>query len=368
MDIEETYNEFEDLAFGYADGEDESDFEEFDEDDSYEEDFDNFLTDIDFSEVRGKDFRKTLSSVNKKLRTKVIAPNSNVIVEGKGSRLNSQLPRSGQRVIAPNNDVIIEGRQKPKRPAPIARQDVPKQRQGQVGKIARDTRLPSGERIKIKGKTQKINKVIVPDDQKVIIQGVSNFILSHTRENESIKNIGYYKGKKLQELVFTFNNNTALPFNLELFNPSMPLDYLYSTSLNLNDKIEVAGGQVSYTDVLFNVLANSTMIANSKFVFSGALVNQQRSIPIIVKNKSINGEQKIYPFNLELKVDNMQVASDIVYFDFFTSINRPFIPDGMDVIQYTILPQMTVTMAFFYDQINLKKVFRKEARYDKGLL
>ena len=64
----------------------------------------------------------------------------------------------------------------------------------------------------------------------------------------------------------------------------------------------------------------------------------------------------------------MQVAKDIVFFDFFDTINRPYIPDGMDVIKYTVLPNMTVTMAFFYDQISLKKVFRKEARNDKGLL
>jgi hypothetical protein len=40
----------------------------------------------------------------------------------------------------------------------------------------------------------------------------------------------------------------------------------------------------------------------------------------------------------------------------------------MDIMKYKVLPQMTVTMALFFDQISLKKVFRKEARKDKGLL
>jgi hypothetical protein len=50
------------------------------------------------------------------------------------------------------------------------------------------------------------------------------------------------------------------------------------------------------------------------------------------------------------------------------SLNRPFIPDGMDVIKYTVLAGMTVTMAFFYKQVNLKKVFFQEARNSKKLL
>jgi hypothetical protein len=50
------------------------------------------------------------------------------------------------------------------------------------------------------------------------------------------------------------------------------------------------------------------------------------------------------------------------------SLNRPFIPDGMDVINYTVLKGNTVTMAFFYEQISLKKVFYEEARKSKNLL
>ena len=60
----------------------------------------------------------------------------------------------------------------------------------------------------------------------------------------------------------------------------MPLDYLYSTSQNINNKVQVAGGSTQYTDVLFNILANPTLIPNCKFVFDGPQVSKQVSIPL----------------------------------------------------------------------------------------
>ncbi len=376
MEFDETYDGLEQRAFGYAEGlDDPNDGMDFVDDVAYYDDFDNSLTDIDFSEIRGGSFKKNFARVGRKLNTKVIAPeNRKVIVVGKDRKLN--LPTSGQRVIAPaDRKVIVEGvgSQSMSKPTPrikkprIASPKMMKQRP--TRRVKQETQLDGGEKYNVRSKRpQKISKVVVPDDKKVIVQGVSDFIIDKKGTADSLKNIGYYKGQKLKELVLTFNNDSALPFELELFNPSMPLDYLYSTSLNINDKIQVAGGEVSYTDVLFNMLANSIMIPNAKFVFSGATVSQQKVEPIKMINKSIEGEQKIYPFNLDLQIDTMQVQSDIVFFDFFDTINRPFIPDGMDVMKYKVLPKMTVTMAFFFDQISLKKVFRKEARYDKGLL
>ena len=102
-----------------------------------------------------------------------------------------------------------------------------------------------------------------------------------------IKDIGYYKCKKLKELVFIINNNSAIDFDLELFNPSMPLDYLFSTSGNLNNKIVVAGGNVEYTDVLFNILANPMHIINAKFLFAGATLQQQINQPLISAPNSL---------------------------------------------------------------------------------
>lgn len=369
---DEIYDELEQNVFSYADENDDPYMDDdLDAELDYYDDFNSSLSDIDFSEIRGKSFKKNFSKVGTKLNTKVIAPDGRkVIIEGKERNLD--LPRSGQRIIAPENrNVIIEGRGRKQTPN-SQRSERPKMASPQMMRARRakqETQLSGGEKYNVKSKRpQKIGKIVVPNDKKVIIQGISDFIIDKKGTSDAVKNIGYYKGKKLQQLVFTFNNDSALPFELELFNPSMPLDYLYSTSLNLNDKIQVAGGEVSYTDVLFNVLANSTMIPNAKFVFAGANLSAQKVEPIKMINKSITGEQKIYPFNLDLQIDTMQVQNDIVFFDFFDTINRPYIPDGMDIMKYKVLPNMTVTMAFFFDQISLKKVFRKEARIDKGLL
>jgi len=207
-----------------------------------------------------------------------------------------------------------------------------------------------------------IGKVIIPRDRKVIIEGVNSFILSDTKETDQYKKIGYYKGKKLQQLVFIFNNNSPVDFTLELFNPSMPLDYLYSTSQNLNDVIKVAGGEVSYTDVLFNILANPVFIPNATFTISGPLKTQQTAVPLQITNKFVNGVVKIDPLNLALQIDNMQVDGNDISFDFYDTMNRPYVPDGMEIISYKILAGNTVTIGFFYEQKSIKKLFFPEAR------
>ena len=221
----------------------------------------------------------------------------------------------------------------------------------------------ANKKTQIVGKNKRsIGKVIVPRDRKVIIEGVNNFILTDTKETNLYKNIGYFKGKKLQQLVLIFNNNSPNEFNLELFNPSMPLDYLYSTSQNLNDVIQVSGGQVSYTDVLFNILANPVFIPNCTVTFSGPLASQQKSVPFLVQNKFVNGFTKIEPINIALQIDNMQVEGNNVSFDFYDVLNRAYVPDGMEVISYKILAGNTVTLAFYYEQKSIKKLFFPEAR------
>ncbi len=218
------------------------------------------------------------------------------------------------------------------------------------------------------GDAKTVKRIIVPSTQKVIIEGVDKFILGNNKDCDGVKNIGYYKCKKLKELIFTMNNNSGVDFDLELFNPSMPLDFLQSTSLNLNNKIQVAGGIVSYTDVLFNILANPTHVVNAKFTFAGAAYLQQINQPLIFKNKSIEGKQTVAPLQLQLQVDTMQVANDIVFFDIIGNLNRPFIPNGMDVIGYKVLAGCTVTFAFYYEQKDLRKFFFEEARNNKRLL
>lgn len=212
-------------------------------------------------------------------------------------------------------------------------------------------------------------KVIVPSNQKVIIQGVNDFILSQSSAADSVKNIGYYKGRKLKELILTLDNsNSLVDFNLELFNPSEPLDYLYSTSGNLNNKITTSGADLSYSDVLYNILGNPAHIVNAKFTFSGANPTGQINQSLIVKDKSIDGKQKVDPINIGLQIDNMQVANDLVFFCIMDVLNRPFIPNGVDVIQYKVLAGNICTFCFYYDQKDLRKVFFEEAKNSKKLL
>ena len=347
------YDEMESRLFGHANGVNES-LDDFSENMDYYEDFDNSLNDIDFSNISGRNFKEKFSSANRKIQgktkfKKVIVPdNRQVIVENIDKR---QFSRGNS-------------------PKPLARKPIARKQQD-ISNGSRTVELGNMpfKRGKSFSKSSKnIERIVIPDDRKVTVEKVNKYILSRDPRISAQKRIGYYKGKKLEELVLLFNNPSAVDFNLEIFNPSMPLDYIYSTSQNLNDVITVAGGQVAYTDVLFNLLANSTLIPNAKFVFAGTSLTEQLVQPIIVKNKSISGVEKVYPFNLDLSVDTMQVANDIVTFDFLETINRPFIPDGMDVLQYKILAGMSVTMVFFYEQVNLKKVFYNEAKFNRGLL
>lgn len=210
--------------------------------------------------------------------------------------------------------------------------------------------------------TKGYEKVIVPRDRSVIIEGVNNFLLSDTKESEQARNIGYYKGKKLQQLVLIFNNDTPNDFNLELFNPSMPLDYLYSTSQSLNNMIQVAGGQVSYTDILFNILANPVFIPNATITISGLKATEQKAVSFLITNKFVNGITKIEPLNIALQIDNMQVDGNNVSFDFHDVLDKPYVPDGMETITYNILAGNTVTMGFYYEQKSIKKLFFPEVR------
>ena len=301
-----------DIDDSYFDGEQESSFEGEETEDVL---VDDTFNDIDFSQFKGKNFKSDYKKVsritkNKKPKKKVVKRKKKPLVKA----------------IAVEHKAVLHGEGK------------------------------------------KMSKVIVPRDKKVIIEGVDKFLVSSSDKDNAIRNIGYYKGEKLKELVLTFNNNSALDFNLELFNPSMPLDYLYSTSLNLNNKIQVAGGgYVSYTDVLYNLLGNPLMLVNAKFTFSGTVTAQQ-SEPIVIKSKNVAGEEKIYPYQLQLQIDNMQVLKDIIFFDFPSTFGRPYFADGMEVAQYKVLAGNTITMAFYYKQRQLKKFFFPEAKEVKGLL
>jgi hypothetical protein len=329
--------------------------------------FDNALSDIDFSDVTGKDFKKNLQKVNNKIERKAgpeLKRKEVVVKKQTATRKEVAIP--AKKVAAPVKRGSLE---KDAKRSIIKTSPNLKKSKDVIKKKPLSQIIPVRKGADITGScAKKINKVIVPSDQKVIVEGVSKFILSRSSQAESIKNIGYYKGKRLNKMVLIFNNDSLIPFNLQLFNPSMPLDYLYSTSLNLNDKIQVAGSNVSYTDVLYNLLANPALFINAKFTFSGINMQAQINETLQVINKEVTGTEKIIPLNISLQIDNMQVQNDVVVFDIMKTLNRPYIPDGMDVVNYTILPGNTVTMAFYYKQVSLKKVFYQEARDNKTLL
>ena len=394
-------------------------FEEIDDWYSDFDDFDESLNDIDFSDIAGKkkDFKSSFKNANKKIDQKKIAKKTpktlsaqrnpvqrNPIrkrpIEQRKPLPGKQTQRRPIEQRKPLQQRPIEQR-KPigKRPieqrkpieqrpieqrkplpgkvvAPITKKEVvektkqqglPKRKVEKPKQPVSKQQIPVTKRANIDRSEKKISRILVPDDKKVIVEGVSKFILSQKPGDVSIKNIGYYKGQKLKELVLIFNNTTPNPFTIELFNPSAPLDYLYNTSQNLNNKIEVSGNQVAYSDVLFNLLANPTLIPNCKFTFAGVNINAQKAIPLSVIDREITGEEFIQPLNIDLTIDNMQVQGDVTFFDISQKLNRPYIPDGMDTIQYTVLPNMSVIMAFFYYQKSIKKAFFEEARIENQM-
>lgn len=305
---------------------------------------DDSFSDIDFSQLDG-DFKNNVKRVNMMMAAR--QPKQRII----------------RKVSVPTDrSLIVEGRTEP---SSFQNKDFNFKPKGKITPIGSKNTKDFGvdKKATIVSKNQKsVERIMIPRDRKVIVEGVSDFILTDTRENDAIRNIGYYKGEKLQQLTLIFNNDSPLDFSLELFNPSMPLDYLYSTSQNLNNKIQVAGGDISYSDVLFNILANPIMCPNATITISGAQAVAQRSQPFLITNKFINGVSRINPFNIELQIDNMQVEGNNISFSFENVLNRNYITDGMEIINYKVLAGNTVTICFFYKQLSIKKLFFPEAR------
>jgi hypothetical protein len=114
-------------------------------------------------------------------------------------------------------------------------------------------------------------------------------------------------------------------------------------------------------------LANPILIANAKFIATGVQANAQFSQPIIFKNKNIEGKQKIFPIQNSLNIDIDQTQNQIVYWDIEKSLDRIFSPNGMDVMEYTVLAGNFVVFGFYYKQLTLNKVYLPQLR-NKGVL
>jgi hypothetical protein len=320
------------------------------------------LENIDFSSLTG-DFKSSL-----KILTKQTKKNEEKI----------------NKIIAPNNrTVIVENTPLDKQKAFIKdvnkKSTVSLKKRTPKKKIINSLKLPKDWGIKnwakIDSKTSKsITDIIVPRDRKTIIQGVNRFILGDKCGATDLKSIGYCNGKKLKEMVFIINNEGSLNFTVELFNPSTPLDYYQATSQNINDKISVAGQNVNgvqYTDVLNHMMANPTRIINSKIVITAPNSNilfAQRDFNFGITQKDLRAYTDTEPINIPQLLDAFQFQSNVISFNFEKELNRPYVPDGMDILRYTILAGCTVTICFYYEQKMLKKYFYKDLRDNKGIL
>ncbi len=221
---------------------------------------------------------------------------------------------------------------------------------------------------------KSMSRVLVPRDRRVIVEGVQKFILSEECSVHDYKSIGYCNGKKLKEMLFTINNEGHNDFTIEFFNPSTPLDYYQATGQNVNDKIVVAGSNVAnvqYTDVLSHMMSNPAKIYNSKIVVTApndTVLFNQRGQNFRMIQKDLTAVMDIQSINIDLMLDAFQFQNNIVAFSYIKELSRPYIPDGMDVLRYTVLAGCTVSIAFYYEQKKLKKYFYKETRDNKLIL
>lgn len=228
--------------------------------------------------------------------------------------------------------------------------------------------LKNGSVAKINSPTKKkISKVIAPSNYNVIIKSVDKFILSD--EWDWMKNLSVYKGERLKNVVLNFDNsNSAFDVTLDLFDPSSRMDWFFSNTQDINSVITVAGSQVRYSDILNNLLANPLMIVNCRMNITGIDVSGQINQSIFVKNKNSEGWYKVNPISMATQIDVMQSQRNIVTFNMTENLNRPYIADGMDVLQYKVLAGNSVSFSFYYKQFLLKKLLFEEAVKSRLLL
>jgi hypothetical protein len=320
------------------------------------------LENIDFSSLTG-DFKSSLKKLTKQTKkneekiNKIIAPsNRTVIVE------NS--PFAKQKAFIEQTQGKFNSKTK---------KTTPKKKVVNSLKLHKDWGVKKFANIQSKGR-KAITNVIVPRDRKTIIEGVNRFILSDNCGAVDLKSIGYCNGKKLKEMVFIINNEGNINYTVEFFNPSTPMDYYQATSQNINDKISVAGQNVNgvqYTDVMWHMMSNPTRIINSKIVITApndTILFAQRDFNFGITQKDLRAYTDTEPINIPQLLDKFQFQSNILAFNFQNELNRPYVPDGMDILRYTILAGCTVSIAFYYEQKMLKKYFYKDLRDNKHIL
>jgi hypothetical protein len=94
----------------------------------------------------------------------------------------------------------------------------------------------------------------------------------------------------------------------------------------------------------------------------------QRDFNFGITQKDLRAYIDTEPINIPQLLDKFQFQSNIIAFNFQQELNRPYVPDGMDILRYTILAGCTVSIAFYYEQKMLKKYFYKDLRDNKHIL
>ena len=62
------------------------------------------------------------------------------------------------------------------------------------------------------------------------------------------------------------------------------------------------------------------------------------------------------------KYNYLKTQKQIIYWDIQKTLGRVFSPNGMDILEYTILAGTNVVFGFYYKQLTLNKVFLPELR------
>lgn len=276
----------------------------------------SLFEDMDFSEIRGKTFKSSLKRSNDRLKKKGISTTS-----GNKKSKNDRVYR--KTYVKPGQSATISDNDQSANP---------------------------------KKTTQNI---IVSSDQRVVINGVSNFMLDNSYD--SLRTIGYYKGEKLKELLLTFNNTTGNDLTIDIFNPTGWGKYLIANRQDLDDRIIVGGGQIPYSQAVFSMIGAPPLIANCKFQFvcpDEVSLKEQLNQTLNFKNSSIQAYSVVKPNTFT--VDYMQYQVNVNTFDIIQEIARPFFPDGTDTLEYTIKAGSTVVMCFYYKHFPLVELLYKE--------
>lgn len=161
---------------------------------------------------------------------------------------------------------------------------------------------------------------------------------------------------KFNSIVLTIDNTNSFDITVDLFRPSSPYLYTQSTRLNINDLIIVGGGEtILYTDMLAYLTANITRL---KTIRVDATLEAQMNKVITCKSMNFKADQLIIPKPLFQSI--YQIDQKAVEANLDEILLAPFIVDGLQFFQYTILAGCKVNLGFDFTQVRLKDLLIDE--------